>query len=279
MSRLSFLGRTAVITGAASGIGRALAAALAARGAHLALADVDANRLDQVGAVLASNDRRVTTTWLDVSSRSAVKAFADEVERQHGEAHFLFNNAGVGVGGEFERVSEADFDWLMGINFDGVVSMTRAFLPMMRQVDAAQIVNISSIYGVIAPAGQTAYSASKFAVRGFSNALRHELEGDSVGVTVVHPGGINTRIAENARAPEDASEDEIRRGREMAKRFLIMAPERAADIILRGVERRRGRVLVGRDAHALAIMERLWPVGYWRRVTRFLGAATMQGER
>ena len=273
MTRLDFAGRTAIITGAASGIGRALAQGLAARGAHLALADIDADGLDAVADTLAGADRRVTATRLDIADRQAVKAFAETVRQHHGEAHLVFNNAGVAVAGAFERVAEADFDWLIGINFDGVVSTTRAFLPLLREADTAQIVNISSIYGIIAPAGQTAYSAAKFAVRGFSNALRHELEGSSIGVSVVHPGGVKTRIAQNARVPANATEAQVRKGREVAERFLVMAPERAAEIILNGVERRRARIIVGRDAHTLAVLERLWPTSYWRLVTRFFTPA------
>ena len=273
MTRLDFAGRTAIITGAASGIGRALAQGLAARGAHLALADIDADGLDAVADTLAGADRRVTTTRLDIADRQAVKAFAETVRRHHGEAHLVFNNAGVAVAGAFERIAEADFDWLMGINFDAVVSTTRAFLPLLREADTAQIVNISSIYGIIAPAGQTAYSAAKFAVRGFSNALRHELEGSPIGVSVVHPGGVKTRIAQNARVPANATEAQVRKGREVAERFLVMAPERAAEIILNGVERRRARIIVGRDAHTLAVLERLWPTSYWRLVTRFFTPA------
>ena len=273
MTRLDFAGRTAIITGAASGIGRALAQGLAARGAHLALADIDADGLDAVADTLAGADRRVTATRLDIADRQAVKAFAETVRQHHGEAHLVFNNAGVAVAGAFERVAEADFDWLIGINFDGVVSMTRAFLPLLHEADTAQIVNISSIYGIIAPAGQTAYSAAKFAVRGFSNALRHELEGSPMGVSVVHPGGVKTRIAQNARVPANATEAQVRKGREVAERFLVMAPERAAEIILNGVERRRARIIVGRDAHTLAVLERLWPTSYWRLVTRFFTPA------
>ncbi len=141
--------------------------------------------------------------------------------------------------------------------------MTRAFLPLMQQADTAQLVNVSSIFGIVAPAGQTAYSSAKFAVRGFSNALMHELEGTSIGVTTIHPGGVNTRIAEDAKKPADMTEAELKAVKKMAKEGLVMPPPEAAEIILRGVERRRPRVLVGRDAHTLAIMERVFPIKYW----------------
>jgi short-subunit dehydrogenase len=174
------------------------------------------------------------------------------------------NNAGVALGGSFEQVSEADFDWLLEINFHGVVRMTRAFLPLLRQSDDARIVNVSSIYGIITPPGQAAYAASKFAVRGFSNVLRHELEGSTVGVSVVHPGGVATAIAKNARVPAGAPPDEVERGRRTMEKLLRMPPERAGEIIVRGIEKRRARILVGRDAKAAAFLERLSPVGYWK---------------
>jgi NADP-dependent 3-hydroxy acid dehydrogenase YdfG len=263
LERLDFTGRTVVITGAASGIGEALADALAARGANLVLADINADRLDAVVDRLKSNERHVSGHVLNVADPEAITAFAKDVEAQHGAVHALFNNAGVALGGTFDRVKPDDFEWLMDINFYGVVRMTRAFLPLMQKADTAQLVNISSIFGVIAPAGQTAYSAAKFAVRGFSNALMHELEGSSVGVTTVHPGGVNTRIAEDAKKPEDMTEEELAAVKKMAKESLVMPPPEAAEIILRNVERRRPRVLVGKDAHTLAIFERLFPVRYW----------------
>jgi short-subunit dehydrogenase len=186
----------------------------------------------------------------------------------HGRVDLLINNAGVAVGGTFDQVSEADFDWLMDINFNGVVRMTRAFLPLLRAGDEARIVNISSLYGLIAPPEQTAYSASKFAVRGFSNALRHELAGTTVGVTVVHPGGVATSIARRARVPAGTSTAEVSRRLEIMEKLLRMPPTRAAEIIVTGIERDRARVLVGMDAKLVSILERLFPVDYWRLVKR-----------
>jgi short-subunit dehydrogenase len=149
--------------------------------------------------------------------------------------------------------------------------MTRAFLPHLRESDDARIVNVSSIYGIISPPGQSAYSASKFAVRGFSNALRHELEGTTVGVSVVHPGGVATAIARNARAPKDAPRHEIERGRAIAERLLRMPPERAGEIVVRGIERRRARILVGSDARIVALLERLSPIHYWKLLKKATG--------
>jgi NAD(P)-dependent dehydrogenase (short-subunit alcohol dehydrogenase family) len=268
--RFRFEGRTAVITGAASGIGAALAEALANKGCHLALADINGTALSQVAAKLKSPVQRLTDSVLDVTDPASVAAFAEEVRETHGEAHLLYNNAGIGAGGPFDRVAPETFDRVMDVNFNGVVRMTRAFLPLMREADQAALVNISSIFGVIAPAGQTAYSASKFAVRGFTMALRHELEGTSVSVSTVHPGGVNTSIADSAIIPEDATNEEVARGRELAAKNLVMPPPQAAEIILKGVERKKPRIFVGRDAHALAWMERLRPTGYWRMLARRL---------
>jgi short-subunit dehydrogenase len=185
------------------------------------------------------------------------------VRAAHGRVDLLVNNAGVALGGTFEQVGEDDFDWLMEINFHGVVRMTRAFLPHLKASDDARIVNVSSLYGLISPPGQAAYSASKFAVRGFSNALRFELAGSTVGVTVVHPGGVNTSIAKSARVPANAPADEVERGKKIAQKMLRMPPEQAGEIIVRGIERREARVLVGNDAKMVALLERLSPVNYW----------------
>tara|TARA_R110000868_G_scaffold59212_1_gene181809 strand:+ start:4405 stop:5259 length:855 start_codon:yes stop_codon:yes gene_type:complete len=278
-AQFDFADRTAVVTGAASGIGAALAHGLAARGCRLALADIDHEGLDRVAASTGIAADRISLHHLDVCDAQAIAAFPDAVRLAHGGAALLFNNAGVAVGGRFEDVSEADFDWLMSINFWGVVRMTRAFLPMLREPDQAQITNISSLFGLVAPAGQTAYSASKFAVRGFSDSLRHELAGTSVGVTTVHPGGIRTSIAKNARHAANADPAELARGQEAFDKFLVMPPEQAAAIILRGVARRRPRVLVGRDAHFMALVERLLPAHYWSLVGRNASAEQPAVER
>lgn len=270
-ARFDFAGRTAVITGAASGIGAALAADLALRGCNLALADINDDALEDVAAPLRSNEIRVTATRLDVGDRDAIHAFADTVLAEHGGADLLFNNAGVALGGTFDRVSEEDFEWLVGINFWGPIRMARAFMPMLAQSERAHITNISSIFGVIAPAGQTAYCASKFGVRGFSDALRHELAGSSIGVTTVHPGGVATNIAKRARVPAGTSQAEIDEAQKQAAQNLVMPPAEAAAIILRGVERGKPRVLVGKDAHVLAWIEKLSPSRYWSMMKWRLG--------
>jgi NADP-dependent 3-hydroxy acid dehydrogenase YdfG len=260
---MNLANRVAVITGAGSGIGRATALAMAARGARLALADIDGPAVAVTAEDVRARGATASHHVLDVADRGAVAALPAAVHAAHGRVDLLMNNAGVALGGTFEQVGEADFDWLMEINFGAVVRMTRAFLPLLHASDDARIVNVSSIYGIISPPGQAAYAASKFAVRGFSNVLRHELEGSTVGVSVVHPGGVATRIAQNARVPAGAPPAEIERGRRTMEKMLRMPPDQAGEIIVRGIERRSPRILVGTDAKAAALLERLAPVGYW----------------
>ena len=264
--------RTAIVTGAASGIGRGVAVSLAKRGCNLALADVDEAGLIETERMTASAGAKASRHRLDVSDRQAVAAFPKEILGAHAGVDLLVNNAGVALGGAFEEIAEEDFEWLFGINFWGVVRMTRAFLPLLRASDDARIVNISSVFGLIAPEGQTAYAASKFAVRGFSNALMNELEGSNVGVTVVHPGGVATAIADNARWPKSTNPDAIAVKLAVAKRALTLPPERAGEIIVEGIERRAKRVLVGRDAKMIALVERLAPVNHLATLKRLTGA-------
>lgn len=261
-------GKRAVLTGAGSGIGRALAQALADRGCHLALADINVDSLKETADLARSRGVTVTEHPLDVADRTAIAALPEQVVAAHGQVDLLISNAGVALGGHFEQVSVENFDWLMAINFDAVVCMTRAFLPLLRQRPEARIVNISSLFGLISPAGQTAYCASKFAVRGFSNALRLELNGGPVGVTVVHPGGIATAIAASARVPEGISEQERKVRQERARKLLRMPPARAAEIIVNGILKDKPRVIVGTDALVLSWLERLMPVNYWRFIPR-----------
>lgn len=269
-------GRTAVITGAGSGIGRGIAQALAKRGCNLALADVNQAGINEtagmVGSVTVSRHR------IDVGDCAQCLALPAAVLAEHGRVDLLFNNAGVAIGGTFEQVDEADFDWLMRINFSAVVRLTRAFLPHLRTRDEARIVNTSSLFGLIAPPGQTAYCASKFAVRGFSESLRNELAqaGSKVGVTVVHPGGISTSIARNARGPKHVTNAEAVEAQKMSaqfeKKFLKMPPERAGEIIVSGVEKNRSRIIVGNDAKFGALIERLAPTNYWKFLGRSFSA-------
>jgi short-subunit dehydrogenase len=217
-------------------------------------------------------DRGVTVSLheLDVADPTAVAALPAAVAERHANVDLLFNNAGVALGGNFDEISEADFEWLFDINFWGVVRMTRAFLPVLRRSDSARIVNISSLFGLISPPGQTAYAASKFAVRGFSNALRFELEGSTVALTVVHPGGIATAIARNSCKPQDRSAAQVEQAVARVEKMLRMPPPTAAEIIVKGVARGKARILVGMDAKLAACLERLMPVSYWKLLGRVL---------
>lgn len=262
--------RVAVVTGAGSGIGRAVAYSLAQRGCHLALCDIDENGLRETAELASAMGVTVTSHCLDVASKEMVRDLPATVQAAHGRIDIVVNNAGVGLGGTFLDVSEEDFDWLMEINFHGLVRMTRAFLPYLLKSDDARLVNVSSLFGLVSPGGQVAYSASKFAVRGFSNSLGHELERTSVRVTVVHPGGIATRIARNARTTLQRSQEEYEQQLKKSEKVLRMPPEKAGEIIVRGVERRQTRILVGADAKFVSIMERLAPVWYWTLLRRVL---------
>jgi len=182
---------------------------------------------------------------------------------QHGRINLLINNAGVALMGRFDEVTLADIEWLFAINFWGVVRMTKAFLPALHREKAAQIVNLSSVFGIIAPAGQSAYSASKFAVRGFSEALRHEIEGSTVGLSVVHPGGIATGIAENARVAAVIDPAVAKQAAQGFKTVARTTPETAAARIVKGIKRREKRILIGGDARLIATIQRLLPVSYW----------------
>jgi len=258
----------AVVTGAGSGIGRALARQLAMAGSALAIADIDEAGLQQTAASLSEKGVKLTTHVVDVSDESAMQGFAQEVAARHGRVTLLINNAGVALLGWFEEISLDDLRWVMGVNFWGVVYGVKYFLPLLKKEQRAHIVNISSVFGIVAPAGQSAYSASKFAVRGFTEALRHELDGTSVFVSCVHPGGIRTPIARRARLGANtppASRDEA-----VARfdRLTPTMPDAAAARILQGVERREPRILIGRDARQADILQRLRPGTYWRTLAR-----------
>ena len=260
----------AVVTGAASGIGRALSQQLAAAGSALAIADVNEAGLQQTAQSLDKTSARVTTHVVDVAKEDHVKSFAGEVKARHGRVTLLINNAGVSLHGDFEEISLDDFRWLMDINFWGTVYGVKHFLPMLKREPRAHIVNLSSVFGIIAPAGQAPYAASKFAVRGFTEALRHELAGNSVTVSCVHPGGIRTPIARHSRlgaaTPPAKREENIARFERLAR----TPPEKAAAAILRGVERRRGRILIGVDAYVIDVLQRLRPTSYWKSLARKL---------
>jgi short-subunit dehydrogenase len=274
-------GGVAVITGAASGIGAALALNLARRGMHLALVDLNAAGLEATATKARAAGVTASTHAMDVADHAAVAALPAAVLATHGRVTALVNNAGVGIGGLFEQVEAEDFDWLIDINFGATVRLTRAFLPVLARERAAQLVNVSSIFGIIAPPGQTAYAASKFAVRGFSESLRHELEekGSTVGVTLVHPGGVRTSISENARLAKGLDPAEVERERKNWESLLALSPDEAAETIAAAIERRDARVLVGKDAKGAALVQRLFPVSYWKHVARDIARRLKQKQR
>ncbi len=263
-----FNGRVAAITGAGSGIGRALARDLARRGAHLALSDIDEVGLAETVALCEGAGVKVTSQIVDVADRAAVYAWADQVVADHGKVNLIFNNAGVALGATIEAMSYEDFEWLMDINFWGVVHGTKAFLPHLKAAGEGHIVNLSSVFGLLGIPAQSAYNAAKFGVRGFTDALRIELDVASNGVscTTVHPGGIKTNIARSARMHESVvrftgGTPDI--GTDFDK-VAMTTPEKAARQILKAVERNRRRALIGPDAKALDLISRL-PAAFHQR--------------
>jgi short-subunit dehydrogenase len=279
VQRFQFEGSAAAITGAASGIGRALALQLAARGCDVALADLDQAGLESAASEIgAAHGRRVTIRRVDVADPTQIQEFAVSTCADFPNLNLLFNNAGVALLGQFDEFDEAQMAWLMDINFWGVVRGTRAFLPHLQSRPQAHIVNISSIFGIIAPAGQSAYCASKFAVRGFSESVRHELAMNKspVRLSVVHPGGVKTNIARKARSGAHLRESVSMT--ELGNRFEQLArttPEEAARRILRGVERNEPRILIGGDARLLDIIQRFRPATYWALLARVFDRMTV----
>jgi len=258
----TFQDRVAVITGAASGIGRALALELARRGAHLALVDVSEDALASVAKEAAArapsaSGRRITTHVVDVADADAMAALPDAVVAAHGAVHLLVNNAGVSVTGTLEEQSLEDLRWIVGVNFWGVVHGCKFFLPHLRRAGDAHIVNLSSMFGLIGLPTQSSYCATKFAVRGFSEALWAELRGAGIGVTVVHPGGVRTNIVRASRTADPAAKAQ------MIERFerMAMEPDEVAKRILRAVERGDLRVVICREAVLTDLVKRLLPAG------------------
>jgi len=274
-----FRDKVAAITGAASGMGRALALDLAREGCHLALSDCNAHALAQtiaeVGRVASRSAPmlRVTSAIVDVSQRDTVHAWADETAAAHGYVNLIFNNAGVALSSTVEGMSYDDLDWIIGINFWGVVHGTKAFLPHLQASGEGHVINTSSVFGLFAQPGMGAYNASKYAVRGFTEALRQELDLMNCGVsaTTVHPGGIKTNIARASRVSPSVNGLLVRdaqQGREEFEKFFITSPEKAARVILDGVRANRRRVLIGPDAVAADAMARLLPAAYQSLVVR-----------
>lgn len=265
--------KVAAITGAGSGIGQQLAILLAQQGCHLSLSDVNAQGLASTLELLKAYDVRVTTKQLDVADRVAMQAWAAETVQNHGSVNMIFNNAGVALGSTVEGASYEDLEWIVNINFWGVVYGTKEFLPYIKQTQDGHIVNISSLFGLTAQPTQSAYNATKFAVRGFTESLRQELDMENCGVSAlcVHPGGIRTNIA-NAAKMNDSIKALGMHPEKSIKSFnklLRTPPEEAAALILAAVQKDKRRLLIGNDAKTLDLMQRMLPTGY-QKVTAFV---------
>lgn len=268
--------KVVVITGAASGIGKALSLGCAERGAKLMLADIDATGLQQLADSIREAGTACHSLITDTGNEAALYALAAECQRVYGGADVLFNNAGVALVSPIERASTADAQWLMNINFWGVVHGCRAFLPQLRKRPEAVVVNLSSIFAMISMPTQGYYNAAKAAVRGFSDALREELRDSSVRVLCVHPGGIKTNIANNARVIDLAklatNAEQMRVNFEQA---AITTPEQAARAILSAVEQGQTRLLIGRDAKLADILYRLAPA----RASQWITAMALRRQQ
>jgi butyryl-CoA dehydrogenase len=265
----NFAGRVAAITGAGSGIGRALAHELAHRGAHLAVSDIDEVALAETVARCEGVGVKVTSQRVDVADRQAVYAWADHVVADHGQVNLVFNNAGVALGATIEAMSYEDFEWLMSINFWGVVYGTKAFLPHLKTTGDGHVINVSSVFGLISVPSQSAYNAAKFGVRGFTDALRMELDIENCGVscTTIHPGGIKTNIARNARMDASVASlaGDVDRARRDFDKVAMTSPTKAARQILAAVQKNQRRALIGPDAKLIDLISRL-PSGLYQRV-------------
>jgi short-subunit dehydrogenase len=282
MAAFNFTGGTAVVTGAASGIGEALARGLAARGSNLVLVDRDAANLQRVASSLTDVD--VDTYVVDLADPAATDHLTQEVLAAHPRIRLLVNNAGVALRGRFDQVTLDEFMWVIDINFRATVRMTHGLLPGLKAEPGAHLVNMSSLFGIIAPAGQVAYAASKFAVRGFTEAVRGELAEDGITTTCVHPGGVRTNIAVSSRTGSNVPEAERNEGNDDWQQVLTMDPAQAAAIIINGIQVRQRRVLISGTAKVLDVIARLFPSSYGsilaaavrRRMRRQPAAATSQ---
>ena len=271
----NFENKVAAITGAGSGIGQQLAIQLAKQGTHLALSDLNEQGLAETLNHVKDYPVSVTLTKLDVSDRKAVEDWAKQCQQDFGQVNFVFNNAGVALASTVEGLSYEDAEWIFNINFWGVVYGTKAFLPYLKQSGSGHIVNISSLFGLTAQPTQSAYNATKFAVRGFTEALRQELDLENCGVsaTCVHPGGIRTNIANSARMS-----DSIRtlgmnpeRASRSFNKMLKTPPDVAAQSILKAVEKNERRVLIGTDAKIMDLVQRITPTGYTQAMNFLTG--------
>ncbi|PVZ71504.1 SDR family NAD(P)-dependent oxidoreductase [Pelagibaculum spongiae] len=271
------------ITGAGSGIGRALALQCAREGAFLALADVNEQQLKETSEQCQSLAAGVMYDRVDVAQRDEIYAWANKVSEKFGSANVIINNAGVNLSGSVGAMTDQDFQWQMDINFWGVTHGTRAFLPLLKKADWGHVINISSLFGLISMPNQSAYNASKYAVRGFSESLRMELalENSSVSISCVHPGGIKTNIANSSRILEQVGPKltEEQQKNEFNNKLAKTTPEQAAAIILSGMKKNKSRILVGTDAKIIDLLQRLLPAKYQAIIVRVLGLRRAQLER
>ncbi|MBV1882494.1 MAG: SDR family NAD(P)-dependent oxidoreductase [Pseudomonadales bacterium] len=261
--------RVAAITGAASGMGQALAIGLAREGCHVAIADLNEEGLKETVKTVEGMGGVITSTVLDVSNKNEVESWAAQVAKDLDGINIIINNAGVGLSATVEDMSYEDFEWVMNINFWGVVYGTKAFLPYLQEASEGHIVNISSLFGIISGPTFSAYNAAKFAVRGFTESLRQELEisGSNVSCTTVHPGGIRTNIAKTSRIT-DSNLIPMDQDRFIAdfEKFTMTSPEKAAETIINGIAKNKRRVLIGKDAQAMDLVQRFLPTSYQRIV-------------
>ena len=275
---VTYKNKICVITGAASGIGRALAVSLAESGAQLALSDINSEGLSETVS-LVGGANRVMSDVFDMADAQAIAAYADKVETTLGKADYMFNVAGLTRVGNFLDTPLESMEKVMNVNYWGVVRMTKAF---MEQILAKKgtLVNISSVFGLIGYAGQTHYCASKFAVRGFTETLAQELKGTGVGICCVHPGGVATNVARNAEVDKmpvgDATREELDANFD---KMAITSPEKAAKVILKGAAKKKRRILIGGDARFISIVSRLFPVSYTKLLEKYQGENIILGNR
>ena len=255
-------GKVAVVTGAASGIGRALAIQLAGEGAIVAATDVDRTGLAETAQRIVQAGGKVSTYLVDVADKAAVYAFAEEIHATLGGADIVINNAGVAQIARIEDLAYDDFEWVMNIDFWGMVYGTKAFLPQLQSKGRGHVVNVSSIFGLIAVPTQAAYNSAKFAIRGFTEALRLELRGTGIQVSCVHPGGIKTNIVRNARFLQGTSVQEQEEATTGFDKIARTTPEQAAAVIIKGIKRNKPRILIGIDARIVDWIQRLLPARY-----------------
>jgi short-subunit dehydrogenase len=264
----TFKNKVAAITGAGSGMGQQLAFLLAKSGCHVAISDINQAGLDETLQLLKTFNVKVTVDIVNTADQTAVYAWADKVKKEHGKVNLIFNNAGIAMGNTVEGHEIDDYERMMAVNFWGVIYGTKAFLPYLKESGDGHIINTSSIFGLTAQPTQSAYNASKFAVRGFTESLRQELDMSNYGVsaTCVHPGGIKTNIAHTAEFSENVSSlgMDVKKSMASANKIMRIPAVKAAQVILDGVKANKRRVLIGPEAYAVDWIQRLLPTGYQR---------------